>query len=268
MKILLVLVGLLVAGAAGATGALLFAPIPQTSTAAAVEPVRPAAAAATLPADAAHRMDALAMEVADLQAQIRELKSTAARSAVVAPESAPQVAAASSTAVPAAQREQILQVLADAKAEEARLREEERLKREEEARLQRADRMAQRFGMNEAQERELVDFYAVSRAKLDEMRESMRLARESGTLDGEQMRATMRDTRDWASAELERRFGPDLGKQIAETEMDRFRGGGFGGGGADGTDGNRPARRGGGGGNGSGNANGGGGNGPGGPPGG
>jgi len=239
MKILLVLVALLVAGVAGAAGAALFAPSTANSAAAhAVEPARAPAESTGISAAVDQRIQALSMEVAELQAQIRELKSSAARTAVVAVEAAP-VTSASAAPVAAVQRDQILQVMADAKADEERRREEERSRREEEQRLQRADRMAQRFGLNEGQERQLADFYSVSRAKLDEMRESMSLARESGSFDGEAMRTAMRDTRDWANAELERLFGPDVGKQIAETEMDRFRGGGFGGG----PDGNRAARR-------------------------
>lgn len=263
MKPLLVLVGLLVAGAAGALGAALFAPAQNAAPAAAIEPAaaHPEVAGAAVPADVNRRMESLSMEVADLQAQIRELRSAAARTAVAAVEVAPQKAANAAVAVPAVQREQILQVIADAKAEEERRLKDERLKREEDAAVARADKMAQRFGLNEAQERQLVDFYAVSRTKLEEMRESMR----TGGFDGEQMRTAMRDTRDWASSELERLFGPEIGKQIGEVEMDRFRGG-FGGGGGPGGDGqgNRPARRGNGGG---GNGNGGGGNGgvPGGP---
>ncbi len=261
MKPLLVLIGLLVAGASGALGAALFSPAQNAAPASAIEPAaRPDVSTAAVPADVNRRMEALSMEVADLQAEIRELKSTAARTAVAAVEVAPQKAANAAVAVPAVQREQILQVIADAKAEEERRIKDERLKREEDAAIARADKMAQRFGLNEAQERQLVDFYAVSRTKLEEMRESMR----TGGFDGEQMRTAMRDTRDWASSELERLFGPEIGKQIGEVEMDRFRGG-FGGGGGPGGDGqgNRPARRG----NGNGNGGGNGGNGgvPGGP---
>ena len=107
-------------------------------------------------------------------------------------------------------------------------------------RLQRADRQAQRFGLNEAEERQLADFYLQSKTKIDEMRESMRLARESGAMDGEQLRTAMRDARDWSTQELERLFGPDTGRQIAESEIERLRGGGFGG---EGGGGNRSARR-------------------------
>lgn len=257
MKILLVLAGLLAALAAGALGAALFAPAAHPTATSAVEPSRTAAPSPGLPAATEQRLQSLSMEVADLQAQIRELKSAAARSAVAVAEPAQETAASAPVLVQAAQREVILQVLADAKAEEERQREEQRLKREEEQRLQLADRMAQRFGLNESQERQLADFYAQSQTKLDEARESMRLARESGSLDQEQMRTMMRDTRDWANAELERLFGPETGKEIAEASMDRFRGGGFGGGPGGPGGGGQGGRRGGGGGNGGGGAPGG-----------
>ena len=238
MKILLILAALLVAAAAGAAGAALFAP-PATSASAPVEPAQAAVPpVANLSLDAEKRIDALSMEVADLEAQIRELRTAAARSAVI-PEEVPK-ATTSATLLVATQREQILQVIADEKAADERRREEERLKREEENRLQRADRQAQRFGLNEAQERQLADYYLQSKTKLDEVRESMRAARESGAMDGEQLRTAMRDARDWSTQELERLFGPDTGRQIAESEIERYRGGGSGG---DGGGGNRPARR-------------------------
>ncbi len=243
MKILLILAALLVAAAAGAAGAALFAP-PATSTSAPVEPAkRDAPSVSNLSLDAEKRIDALSMEVADLEAQIRELRTAAARSAVI-PDEVPKTTTSAAPLV-ASQREQILQVIADEKAADERRREEERLKREEENRLQRADRQAQRFGLNEAQERQLADYYLQSKTKLDEVRESMRAARESGAMDGEQLRTAMRDARDWSTQELERLFGPDTGRQIAESEIERYRGGGFGGGGSggDGGGGNRPARR-------------------------
>jgi len=237
MKILLVLAALVVAAAAGAAGAALYAPAP-TVTGASVEPARAASpAVADLSPAAQRRIDELSMDVADLEAQIRELRTAAARSVVV-PDEVPNTTPAAAPLV-AAQREQILQVIADEKAADERRREEERLKREEEQRLRQADRQAQRFGLNEVQERQLADFYLQSRTKLEEMRESMRLARESGAMDGEQMRAAVRDVRDWSSQELERLFGPETGRLIAESEVERFRGGGFGGEGG----GNRGGRR-------------------------
>lgn len=260
MKILLVVVGLFVAAAAGAAGATLFAPASTATQAPLVEPARAAPSAPAASREVDERVQALSMEVADLQAQIRELRAASQRTAVVEPEAAPKIAA--SAPVTAVQRDQILRVIADQKADEERQREEERKKREDAQNLQRADRMAERFGLNEAQERQLADFYGVSRVKFDEMRETMRLAGESGSFDGEQMRAAMRDARDWANTELERMFGPDVGKQIAEAEQDRMRGGfggNFGGG-----EGGRGGRRGGNANNGAGAGNGNGGNGPGG----
>jgi hypothetical protein len=206
------------------------------------------------------RLESMSVDLADLQDQLRELRTQTSRSAVVETAAAAPTVAAVGPAPTAAQRDQILRVIADEKAAEAARREEERVRREEEQRLQRADRMAQRLGLNETQERDLVDFYAVSQVKFDEMRETMRIARESGTLDGESMRTSMRDMRDWAGAELERKFGPVTGKQIAEYEQDRFRGWGGPGGGDGGQDGggaNRAGRRGGNGGGGGGNGGGG-----------
>jgi hypothetical protein len=251
MKFLLVLAGLLVAGAAGFAGAALFAPAQPAPTTPAVGPqaVNPAPVGNSPELD--RRLESMAMDLADLQDQLRELRTQTSRSAVVETAAAAPTVAAAGPAPTAAQRDQILKVIEDEKAAEAARREEERLRREEKQRLQRADRMAQRFGLNEAQEGDLVDFYAASQVKFDEMRETMRLARESGTLDGESMRSSMRDMRDWAGAELERKFGPETGKQIAEYEQDRFRGWGGPDGGQDGVGANRAGRRGGGGGGGS-----------------
>lgn len=258
MKILLVLIGILVAGAAGAAGAALFAPAPAAPTVTAVGPAPVNSAPTGISPELDRRLESMAMDMAELHDEIRSLRAQASRSAVVeVADVAPTVAATGATPT-AAQRQQILDVIADEKAAEEARRAAERERREEEQRLQRADRMAQRFGLNEAQERELVDFYSASQLKFDEMRESMRLARESGSLDGESMRTSMRDMRDWAGAELERKFGPVTGKQIAEYEQDRFRGFGGGGGGADSGDGNRAGRRGGFGGNGNGGNGGGG----------
>ncbi len=259
MKILLVLLGILVAGAAGAGGAALFAPAPARTVE--VAPVGPAPAGPTaqgIAPELDRRLESMSMDMADLQDQIRDLRAQASRTPVVEVASAAPTTAALSTPS-TAQREQILKVIADEKAAEAARREAERMKRDEDQKLQRADRMAQRFGLNEVQERQLVEFYSASQAKFDALRETMRAAREDGTLDGEMMRSSMREARDWGNSELERLYGPVTGKQIAEYEQDRFRGGFGGGPGGNDNNGGGGGRRGGFGGGGGGNGNAGGG---------
>jgi len=232
MKIILVLVGLLAAAAAGAAAGAYVAPSatpPPAGTSPA--PVQVAARDATADRATEARIDALSMQIADLKDEVVALRASAART----PAETPEVAAAKpiGAPVPAVQREQILQVIADEKAAEAQRRENERVAREEEQRLQRADRMAQRFGLNENQERQLADFYLVERNKFEDLRETMRVAREGGG-EAEDMRTVFRDARDWRNGELERLFGPEIGKQIAEVDQDRMRGamgGGQGGGG-------------------------------------
>lgn len=229
MKIFLVLIGLLAAATAGAVSGAWFAPAAPAATAEASPapaPVSARDAASDRAVEA--RIDALSMQIADLQDELVALRASAARTpaeplelAAVAPIGAP---------VPAVQREQILRVIADEKAAEEQKREAERIRREEEQRLQRADRMAQRFGLNESQERQLADFYLVERTRYDELRETMRASRESGAVDQEGMRTVLREARDWRDGELERLFGAEIGKQIAEVDQDRLRGG-IGGGG-------------------------------------
>jgi hypothetical protein len=228
MKILLVLGGLLVAAAAGAASAALIVQQPQPASPAVSMPT--AAPSASAPASNAERarIDQLEMEVANLQLQIAELRSSSSRSPITEPEPAPQTAAlAPSVVVTPAQRDAILQVLADQKAAEERERELARQRREEEQRLQRADRMAQRFGLNEAQEAQLASFYDIERQRFEELRKQFQDGGGMMAGDREQMRATFQEARDWRTGELVRMFG-ETGQQIADYESERFRGGGFG----------------------------------------
>jgi len=229
MKIILVLIGLLAAATAGAVSGAWFAPAAApVATAASPAPAPVTVRDAQSDRAAEARIDALSMQIADLQDEVAALRASAART----PADVPEVAATApiGAPVPAVQRDQILRVIADEKAAEAQRREAERIQREEDQRLQRADRMAQRFGLNEGQERQLADFYLVERNKFEELRETMRIGRESGG-EPEDMRNLFRDARDWRNGELERLFGPDVGKQIAEVDQDRMRGGMGGGGG-------------------------------------
>jgi hypothetical protein len=223
MKILLVLAGLLAAAAAGAAGAALFSPAPAPATAALQPreaPVSPAPTA--VPREVQQRLDTLTQEVADLQAQLAEVRAGASRTSAAA--AAPEAPSVSVAQVATIQREAILKVLADEKAAEEQKREQERLKRAEEMRLQRADRMAQRVGLNAAQERQLADFYLQENDKIEAFRQQFR---DGGmaNMDREQMRAQFQEFRTWRESELTRLFGPETGKQIADTEGDRFRGG-------------------------------------------
>ncbi len=226
MKIFLVLIGLLAAAAAGAASGAFFAPAaPSAPTAASPAPVQVAERDGATDRAFEARIDALSMQIADLQDELGALRASAARTPVEPLEVA--AAAPIGAPVPAVQREQILRVIADEKAAEAQKRENERIQREEEQRLQRADRMAQRVGLNEAQERQLADFYLVERNKFEEMRIA---ARDAVGGDPADMRTAFRDARDWRNGELVRLFGPEVGGQIAEADQDRLRGGMGGGG--------------------------------------
>src|SRR6185436_1987331 len=84
--------------------------------------------AAVLPAEAQQRMDALSMEIGELQTQIAALRAEKSRAPAGVP-AAPEVAAASNESVEvfaATHRDAILKVIDDREAEIARKAEEQR----------------------------------------------------------------------------------------------------------------------------------------------
>ena len=253
MKPLLLLACLALAAAAGAASGLLVSPCSKSTSSEPLSPATIAPAAATIPADARKRMDQLAMEVADLQAQIAALKASSERTpAVAAIEQAKPAEIESAAAFAALHRDAILKVIADEKAEEERKREEERLQQQQQQQMQRAERVAQKLNLNAVQQRQLADFYGQERAKMEEVRAQARdsQARDSsGNGDPTAMRDSFQKLNDWRTQQLVQLFGSDLGAQIQEFDSGRGnrRGGPGGSGGPNGNGGgggggaNRPA---------------------------
>jgi hypothetical protein len=245
MKALLVIVGLVVAAGAGAAGgALCTGMCPLSCPSDAVEVVKPPSVVtpgpAVMPAEAQQRLDALSMELGNLQTQIAALRAEKSRepAGVTA---ATEVAAASpeSTAVFAAvHRDAILKVIDDREAEIARKREEERKQREEQQLVARADRVATRLNMSEGQKQLLVTYYASERARMEEVRMQARDVAD-GTPGA--AREAFQAAQEWRTTELTRLFGTELGGQIRDAEGGDRRGvmgGGGGGGRARGGNGN------------------------------
>ena len=165
------------------------------------------------------RMDALAGEIDELQAQVAALRAGAERQPVreLAPEDR------DSPAVASIQREVILKVMDDARREEERKRQEEQQARNLQMMLARAERTAKRFGLSLDQQRSLADVYLLERQKMEDLRNQLR---DQGGLGGDpgNFRDGFREVREWRLGELTTRLGPDLAEQINESEFDGFRG--------------------------------------------
>src|SRR6266850_7696307 len=104
------------------------------------------------------RLDALSREITELRAEMAALKAGAER------ESVPQLASAekpesieTQTSVNPIQRDAILKVIADDRAEQKRKQDDEQRQRDLEAALARADRAAQKYGLTVDQRKGLVD---------------------------------------------------------------------------------------------------------------
>jgi hypothetical protein len=215
MKALLVIVGLVLAAGAGAAGGALFAPSPTVRN---VEPLQPqslVAPAVAISPEAQKRMDALAMEISDLQTQIASLRQEKSRAPAT---SAPEIAAAptSATELAALNRDAILKVLDDVQAEKDRKREEERKQREVQQNLAHAERVATKVNLNPGQKQVLADFYATENQKREEMRTQYRDAFDNGT--AAPLRDAFRESREWSTNELTRLFGTELGAQIVQAD--------------------------------------------------
>jgi hypothetical protein len=175
--------------------------------------------------DVQRKIDALHMEIADLQEKIAHLSDQRTPGVAVA---VPQkvVVDDSPEVFAAVHREAILKVIADQRAEEERKRDEERARREQEQLAQRVDRAAQKYNLNEGQKHQLTDFYVAERQKFEDMRTQFR---DAGADSGQNpMREGFREIQTWRNAELTRLFGTELGAQIGENEGDRFRAAGGG----------------------------------------
>lgn len=232
MRIALVLVSLCLVLALGALG--LFVTLsPGSNPTAAAAPDSPGVAtvrgtAPDGPQNAADevlaRMDALAREVDDLRAQVAALEAGAEREpAVVAAESPVEESATTYAAV---HREAILKVIEDDRLMQQKKREEEQRARDLQQTLARAERTAKRFGLTQDQQKSLADVYLLERVKMEDFRTQFR---DQGGMGGdpEQMRTAFTELRDWRLNELTTRLGPDLAKQINDSD-DRFRDGGGG----------------------------------------
>jgi hypothetical protein len=215
MKALLVFVGLVLAAAAGAVGGAVFSPAAPART---VEPLQPQTQTAAVPGiskEAQQRLDAMSMEISDLQTQIAALRQQASRAPAVVAAPELEKATPASDDFADVHRAAILKVIDDQKAEEARKREEERKQREIAQAKQHADRVAAKVPLSEGQKVLLAQFYQDDRAKMDEMRTQMRDNMDAG---GTPARDAFRDMREWHTNELTRLFGTELGAQIDEAD--------------------------------------------------
>jgi len=177
----------------------------------------------------AARVDALDMQLAMLQQKVEDGTGSAS-TRLEAPEAvAAKVEAAVASAAPS--RDTILRVIEEDRLMQEQKREAERKERELLQSKQRAERTAQRLGMDALQTQTLADFYVSERAKFDELRQGW----QNGG-DPEGMREQMRVAREWRDAELNRLFGSALGAQLAEQGFEGMgrgnRGGNNNGGGA------------------------------------
>lgn len=226
MKPLYLILGLVVAAAAGALGGLLVSPRADAKPLEALAPnSAPQTASASVTPEVQKQLDALNMEIATLQAQVAALKSAGERTPVVATAAAEKPEMVESTvAFATLHKDAILKVIADERAEQERKREEERVAREQQQLVARAERTGAKFNLDEAQKRSLTEFYGEQRKRMDEMRAQARDGAQDTTATN--VRDAFRELRDWGTAQLIQRFGTDLGTQISEYEVDRFRNGG------------------------------------------
>jgi len=187
--------------------------------------------------EALARLDALAAQMSELRSEMAALKASANRESVpelARPEKSESVETA--TAVSPIQRDAILKVIADDRAELKRKQEEEQAQRDLQNALARADRAAQKYGLNVDQRKGLVDVLVADAQKTNELRTQMMAQGFNG--DREAMRKAFTDLDTWRMDELTKRVGPDLAQQVHDGEFNGFPGGPGGPGGA--RRGNRP----------------------------
>jgi len=184
---------------------------------------------------------------------VMELRTGSSRTAAltVEPEKAP--IDQDSVAFAAQHKSAIKAVIEEDRAEQARKAEEERKQRDIQQTQQRADRTAQRVGLNPAQTKQLEGFYEQQRVRMEELRGNMQ---NFAAGDPQAMRQTFQEFRAWSETELTTLFGSELSGKIMEEGGGFAMGrGGFGGGpgggqldvapgggGAQGARGTRPAQ--------------------------
>jgi hypothetical protein len=174
------------------------------------------------------RLDALAREVTDLQIELASLKAGAERAPV------PQVASAerpesvgTTTEVDPIQRDAILKVIADDRAEQKRKQEEEQQQRDLASALARADRAAQKYGLTVDQRKGLVDVFLEDAQKTSDLRTQMQA--QGFNADREVLRKAFSDLDAWRMDELTKRVGPAMAQQVHDGEFNGFPGGPGGG---------------------------------------
>ncbi|MBL8859179.1 MAG: hypothetical protein JNL28_11775 [Planctomycetes bacterium] len=242
MKPILLILGLVLAAGAGAVGGMMAAP---RATRTAIEPVvlqaTPSASetSSTLSPELEKRLQHLSMEIGNLGTQLAALSEDRTRTpaTTASASTTPQLglAATSPEVFAAVNREGVLKILADERAEQERVREEERKVREQKMIEAQAERAAAKFNLSAAQQRSLSDFYAQERQRISDVRSQFRDGQQEPGADS--VREAFREAKEWRNSELTRLFGTDLGAQISEFETDGFRRGNNGqqrrGGGAD-----------------------------------
>lgn len=232
MRIALVLVSLCLVLTLGALG--LFVTLsPDSNATAASSPEAPrfATARGTTPDGPRNpsdeilaRMDALAREVDDLRAQVAALEVGAEREPAVVAASAESPVDESATTYAAVHRDAILKVIEDDRLAQQKKREEDQRARDLQQTLARAERTAKRFGLTPDQQKSLADVYILERAKMEDFRSQYRDQGGMGA-DPDQMRTAFTELRDWRLTELTNRLGPDLAKQVNDSDYERFRDG-------------------------------------------
>jgi hypothetical protein len=231
MKPIVLVVSLLAAVAAGAVGGIVASTtaVPAQETIAAPSGTAPAAPTQSAPAAAFVDQSDVQRQITDLTREVDRLHAelAALREGRVRADATEVAQAAPTEDVPAASlaiihEDAIRRVIAKERAELEQKEEDARKQRELEAALQRAERVAKELGMSTTEQRKLGELYALERDKREEFRKAFQ---DGQTPDRDQMRQTFQEYRDWRTAELNARFGPDLAARVAESEGDR--GGGF-----------------------------------------
>jgi hypothetical protein len=177
------------------------------------------------------RLDALAAQMSELRSEMAAIKAGANRESVpeLARTEKPEAVEATAAVTPI-QRDAILKVIADDRAEQKRKADEEQAQRDLQNALARADRAVQKYGLNPDQRKGLVDVLVADAAKTNELRTQMMSQGFNG--DREAMRKAFTDLDTWRMDELNKRVGPDLAQQVHDGEFNGFPGGPGGQGGA------------------------------------
>jgi hypothetical protein len=231
--------------AGGYLGARLGTPAP-TSTSSPSDPApTPAGDAGAAEREATLRAELSSLQVRfdELSTRVAEMRSASERTAAAPTKLETEPVLDSSNAIAALNKNAIKAVIEEDRAEQAKKREDERKQRASEQLQNRADQVAEKVGLNAIQKQQLVSYYELESARMEEFRSQMRDG--GGPSDRESMRQTFQDFRTWRETELTKTFGAETAAKIQEN--DRMGGRGFGGDmGGSSAGGNRNNNRGGG----------------------